>query len=172
MRRSIPTAVLSLLALLAVGGDAPTVPALLKGRVVVGVASVIDGDTIEIHGIRIRLNGIDAPEARQLCADEHGEAYRCGAAAAFHLDDILRRSSPARCVIVARDRYRRVVAECSLADGTQIAPLMVAEGHALDWPRYSRGRYAAHQDQAKASRTGMWRGTFQPPWEFRRGKGR
>ena len=29
-----------------------------------GVASVIDGDTIEIHGARIRLNGIDAPEKR------------------------------------------------------------------------------------------------------------
>lgn len=28
-----------------------------------GVASVIDGDTIEIHGARIRLNGIDAPKA-------------------------------------------------------------------------------------------------------------
>ncbi len=31
---------------------------------VAGVASVIDGDTIEVHGQRIRFHGIDAPESR------------------------------------------------------------------------------------------------------------
>jgi endonuclease YncB( thermonuclease family) len=32
-----------------------------------GTALVIDGDTIEMYGQRIRLHGIDAPESRQLC---------------------------------------------------------------------------------------------------------
>jgi endonuclease YncB( thermonuclease family) len=32
-----------------------------------GQASVIDGDTLEIHGTRIRLWGVDAPESNQLC---------------------------------------------------------------------------------------------------------
>jgi endonuclease YncB( thermonuclease family) len=31
-----------------------------------GQASIIDGDTLEIHGTHIRLWGIDAPESSQL----------------------------------------------------------------------------------------------------------
>jgi ATP dependent DNA ligase domain len=39
----------------------------------IGQASIIDGDTLEIHGTRIRLWGIDAPESSQLC---RGEDFR------------------------------------------------------------------------------------------------
>ncbi len=34
---------------------------------VTGPARVIDGDTIEVAGERIRLHGIDAPESGQRC---------------------------------------------------------------------------------------------------------
>jgi endonuclease YncB( thermonuclease family) len=37
-----------------------------------GRATVVDGDTIEIHGERIRLSGIDAPESKQHCEDASG----------------------------------------------------------------------------------------------------
>jgi hypothetical protein len=46
-----------------------------------GNASVIDGDTIEIHGTRIRLWGIDASESAQLCRNQDSDLYRCGAKA-------------------------------------------------------------------------------------------
>jgi hypothetical protein len=52
----------------------------------VGRASAIDGDTLEIHGIRIRLWGVDAPESSQLCRGENSSQYRCGAQAANDLD--------------------------------------------------------------------------------------
>jgi endonuclease YncB( thermonuclease family) len=51
-----------------------------------GQANIIDGDTLEIHGTRIRLWGIDAPESSQLCRGEDSEQYRCGAQAANDLD--------------------------------------------------------------------------------------
>ena len=44
----------------------------------IGQATVIDGDTIEIHGTRIRIFEIDAPESDQLCRNERGGRYRCG----------------------------------------------------------------------------------------------
>lgn len=52
-----------------------------------GTATVIDGDTIEIHGTRIRLNGIDAPESAQPCRDARGKTWRCGQQAALALSD-------------------------------------------------------------------------------------
>ncbi|MBA5775802.1 thermonuclease family protein [Stappia sp. F7233] len=133
----------------------------------IGRASVIDGDTIEIRGERIRFNGIDAPESRQLCQDANGHNYRCGTAAANALATFLARSSPTRCEYVDRDRYGRVVADCYRADGSSVAAWLVRNGHALDWPRYSRGRYAADQRTAKTDRTGIWQGTFEKPWEWR-----
>jgi endonuclease YncB( thermonuclease family) len=50
-----------------------------------GQASIIDGDTLEIHGTRIRLWGIDAPESSQLCRDDESLPYQCGAKAANEL---------------------------------------------------------------------------------------
>src|SRR4030081_1872480 len=78
-----------------------------------GKASIIDGDTLEIHGTRIRLWGIDAPESSQLCRGEDSIQYRCGATAANNLDSFLNKR-PVDCAPVSLDQYRRTVATCSV----------------------------------------------------------
>src|SRR5207302_7061257 len=78
-----------------------------------GQASIIDGDTLEIHGARIRLWGIDAPESSQLCRGADSLQYRCGAKAANDLDAFVARR-PVSCIPITLDQYRRTVATCSV----------------------------------------------------------
>ena len=78
-----------------------------------GQASVVDGDTLEIHGTRIRLWGIDAPESSQLCRGEDSLQYRCGAKAANDLDAFIARR-PVNCSPISLDQYGRTVATCSV----------------------------------------------------------
>src|ERR1700742_5106601 len=105
----------------------------------IGQASVIDGDTLEIHGMRIRLWGIDAPESTQLCRGDDSLQYRCGARAANELDIFIARR-PVDCSPVNPDQYGRTVAVCSI-DGVDLAEWLVRNGLALDWPTYSKGKY-------------------------------
>ncbi len=78
-----------------------------------GTASVIDGDTIEIQGQRIRLHGIDAPESRQLCRLD-GKPWQCGKDAANALAEKIARR-PVTCEDLARDRYKRIIGRCTVA---------------------------------------------------------
>lgn len=133
----------------------------------VGVPSVIDGDTIEIHGTRIRLYGIDAPESAQMCFDGSGKKYRCGQRSSLALADFLDAHRPTSCIEVGRDQFRRMVAVCTTG-GIDIAEWLVRRGYALDWPRYSDGYYAPAQAKARAARFGIWIGSFEQPWDWRR----
>jgi endonuclease YncB( thermonuclease family) len=111
----------------------------LRAEELIGQASVVDGDTLEIHGSRIRIFGIDAPESDQLCRDEDSLQYRCGQTASNELCDLINRR-PVSCIEVDRDRYNRAVAVC-IVDKIDLADWLVSNGFALDWPKYSKGGY-------------------------------
>lgn len=141
---------------------------------VVGRASVIDGDTIEIHGQRIRLHGIDAPESGQLChsravyhATAWDEPWLCGQQSALALDERIA-GRPVACEEKDRDRYGRVVAVCRLGE-EDLNAWLVAEGWALAYRRYSMD-YVDEEEAARAAGKGVWRGTFVPPWDWRRSR--
>ena len=93
---------------------------------VIGRASVIDGDTIEIAGQRIRLHGIDAPEKGQPCFGPNGQSYRCGPKAANALDEFIGQF-PVTCRERSTDRYGRLVADCSVR-GQDIEEWLVRNG--------------------------------------------
>lgn len=141
-----------------------------SAQTLTGRASVIDGDTIEIQGNRIRLHGIDAPESDQICLDAHSRQYRCGAIASWALDDWLAQSRPTTCREVNRDVYGRIVARCFRADGASVEQWLVRQGHALDWPRYSKRQYRSDQRDAAHHKRGMFSGRFIQPWDWRAGQ--
>jgi endonuclease YncB( thermonuclease family) len=130
-----------------------------------GQASVIDGDTLEIHGARIRLWGIDAPESSQLCRNKESLRYQCGAEAANELDAFIARR-PVDCSPVNLDQYKLTVAVCSI-DGVDLAEWLVRNGLALDWPLYSKGKYDKAQSEADHAGRGIWAGSYVAPWLFR-----
>lgn len=136
---------------------------------ITGRASVIDGDTIEIAGTRIRFDGIDAPESKQICDDAAGKPYRCGAVSAAALADFLSKSRPTTCLTSGKT-YGRFVGLCFRADGQDVNRWLVLNGYAIDWPKYSHGWYAADQAEAQAERRGLWSGSFQEPCVVRRSK--
>jgi endonuclease YncB( thermonuclease family) len=130
---------------------------------ITGVASVEDGDSLEIGGRKIRLHGVDAPEGRQMCR-RAGKPWRCGQAAANALAEYLGRRTVV-CRVRERDRYDRLVADCTLA-GESVNAWLVRQGWALAYRRYSSA-YVDDEAAARAARRGVWRSEFEPPWAWR-----
>ena len=141
-----------------------SLPTTALAEPIIGRASVIDADTLEIHGKRIRLHGIDAPESDQLCTRQ-GKSYRCGQAAALALDDQIA-GAPVMCEPLDTDRYKRIIARCRLG-GIDLGAWLVHEGHALAYRPYSLD-YVDQEEWARRNRLGMWSGEFQMPWEYRK----
>ena len=138
----------------------------LKSQDLSGTATALDGDTIKLGQVRIRLHGIDAPEKKQTCSDAAGAEYGCGEAATQRLAKILK-SAMVECITKDIDRYDRVVAEC-YSDGMNINALLVGEGLAVAYTKYSSD-YIEIEVEAKEARLGLWGGNFIQPSRWRKG---
>ena len=140
-------------------------PALAED--ITGKVRIIDGDTVEIAGERIRLNGIDTPEASQSCLDDSGKRWRCGREATLALKAIVG-DQAITCKGDERDKYGRLIAVC-YAGANDLNAAMVRQGWALAYRKYST-EYVAEEADAKAKKLGLWRGQFVVPWDWRRGE--
>lgn len=141
------------------------IAALLSALLLSGQATVIDGDTINIANQRVRLFGIDAPEARQWCTDQEAVPYACGVEARKWLEWLVK-DVVVVCVPKSKlDRYGRILAVCA-TDGIDINAWLVGRGLALAYVAYSL-EYLYIEADAERRKVGMWRGTFTAPWLWR-----
>lgn len=146
------------------GGGGPKAP---NAQELSGTASVIDGDTLEIRGTRVRLHGVDAPESSQTCKDGSGKHYRCGQQAALKLSEFIVRR-PVACSGRDIDRYGRIIAVCTIG-AVDLGEWLVREGLAVAYRRYSLDYVAAEQN-ARVAKRGIWAGEFEMPSDYRKKK--
>jgi endonuclease YncB( thermonuclease family) len=140
--------------------------ALLSSPAVAGTwltrpAQVVDGDSLNVSGVSVRLFGIDALEGRQNCA-RGDQPWACGEEAARQLRMLIG-ANPVRCEGLGYDTHGR----CH-PDPVELNRAMVARGWALALAlrKYSI-LYVTDEEQAKSSRLGIWSSTFVSPEEYR-----
>lgn len=130
-----------------------------------GKPEVIDARTMQVAGVRVRLFGIDTPDAGQPCHWPNKD-IDCGHISKTALLDLLGPSEVV-CTLVpgtASDQGTRL-GRCSV-DGFDIGANMVYTGWALPTPGDPAG-YSAKAEIARKRRHGMWKGKFEKPWIWR-----
>lgn len=133
---------------------------------------VVDGDTLELKvdggTVKVRLQGIDAPERHQTGTDIHGNEVDIGALATDHLRNFLIGESQVRIDVVGKDKYGRLVVRAYVAgDHISLNEHMVRNGFAHDWPLYSKGEFSMLQSYAKDKGWGIWQYAHMQPWDYR-----
>lgn len=130
---------------------------------IIGPAGVVDGDSLEVQGKKIRLIGVDAPELHQDCGRTTGP-YPCGEEARRHLIKLIG-SSPLVCESRRLDKYGRSLAQCS-ARGLDLNRQLVLDGWAVSYGR----AYEAEEAQARGQYVGLWSGGFERPTDWRKAR--
>lgn len=139
--------------------ETPVLKEEFEGRVV----SVSDGDTISVmksgSAVKIRLNGIDAPESSQAFGQK---AKQFTSDACFGLS--------VKVLVRDTDWYGRLVADIVLPTGQILNQMLVASGFAWHYTQYSQDPVLTQLEiLAKKARNGLWSDPDPvAPWLFRR----
>jgi len=132
---------------------------------VVGIASVVDGDTLMLNGKAVRLWAVDAPELGQPCSKD-GSGWACGQDALRALRTFIN-GRPIACYEKAREPSGRLIGQC-FAGNFDLSGWQVRNGWAMA-VRAISSDYVASEAGAKFRRLGIWRDTgVEAPWEWRK----
>ena len=134
------------------------------GATTTGTARVIDGDTIVVGDVKVRLEGIDAPELGQTCGGGWLASWPCGQEAASHLSRLVR-DRVVHCDSLGTDAYGRMLGSCT-TEGLDLNADMVRNGLAWAFVKYST-RFSVLEADARARRVGIWSGEAKPAWVWR-----
>ena len=117
-----------------------------------GKATVMNGDTFVVGDEVVHLWGISAPE---WCAKGSKESQH-------HLEQLIEHQT------ITCDRKNRMSGNttvgrwCHTDAIKDVSKRMVADGYAVDWPKYSDNDYRDVQAEAVQARRGLW--AFLQPW--------
>lgn len=149
-----------------------TVPAVRSSKVVYsagmsisGTAKVLDGQSMAIDGKSVRLDGIEAPGLSQTCRTALGTDWPCGQKSFMRLAD-LADGKKVSCS-VTEQAGEGAAATCSVRGIADLGQFLAGEGLAVP-NGHDRGRYSTAASAARASKSGVWGGTFEAPWVWRR----
>lgn len=127
------------------------------------VVSVVDGDTVTVETataerIKIRLNGIDAPEKGQPFSDRSKS-----------LLNVLCRNKIVGVTTFDKDRYERWIADIVIPPSRSVNQEMVRQGLAWHYKKYSSDPVLAGlETEARSSKKGLWKDANPiAPWEWR-----
>ncbi len=123
----------------------------------------VDGDSLVVNGVKIRLVGIDSPEYDQWCKKASGKKYKCGEKASNYMKKMIANGKKQRqkikCENHGTDRYNRTLSVCYL-DKLNLNAEMVKAGWAVT---YRHDMYKAAESEAKKAKKGVWQGKFMRP---------
>ena len=125
---------------------------------------VIDGDTINLNGEKIRFTGIDTPEVNQTCIKD-GNKNSCGVRAKQKLINKIGNFT-VKCIREGKDQYKRTLAEC-FVNNQSLSSFLVRSGYAFAYRKYSK-KFIKDEDYARVNNIGMWSMRFDYPWNYRK----
>lgn len=137
---------------------------LICGAAYAEEVKIVDGDSLELNGERVRLDGIDAPEYFQVCRNEQNKEYECGQEALQYLQNLSEGQSVTCNCLAEKDKYGRKLCECFVGN-LSLNKEMVRSGWAF--PYRDDDKYSQELEYAQTQHIGIWQGKNMRPALYR-----